>query len=286
MRELTRDGLNTMLSRFEALRVYSRQKIDFVREKRNLSEIEAAEALGMSKMLSASVAADGSSVTLDLEVVDIASGLLEGSDRVQGPPQRFMELQIDLALRALALLGVKPTPEQLKSLAAGRDNETLDAYRMLTDTLGEPTPPHAGEPEPPPPASPSGPAPGTGWLDWNATAYAQQEDEEALIRSLLERYGAALEAKSVDQLAALQVEMRDTQRASLARYFASAGDLHVRISNVDVLVEGDEAVATFTREDVFDDARSGRRMRLEVRISGLLVKEQNTWKIRGLRDPS
>jgi TolB-like protein len=285
MRELTRDGLNTILSRFEALRVYSRQKIDFVREKRNLSEIEAAEALGMSKMLSASVAADGTSVTLDLEVVDIASGLLEGAERVQGPPQRLMELQLDLALRALARLGVKPTPEELKAIAASRDNETLDAYRMLTDTLGEPTPPKGDEPEPPP-AAPSGPAPGTGWLDWNATAYAQQEDEETLIRSLLARYGAALEAKSIEQLAALQVEMRDSQRASLARYFASAGDLHVRISNIDVLVEGDEAVATFTREDVFDDARSGRRMRLEVRISGLLVKEQSTWKIRGLRDPS
>lgn len=285
MRELTRDGLNTILSRFEALRVYSRQKIDFVREKRNLSEIEAAEALGMSKMLSASVAADGSSVTLDLDVVDIASGMLEGSERVQGPPQRLMELQLDLALRALARLGVKPTPDELKAITASRDNETLDAYRMLTDTLGEPTPPRGNEPEPPP-AAPSGPAPGTGWLDWNATAYAQQEDQEALIRALLARYGAALEAKSIDQLAALQVEMGDSQRASLARYFASAGDLHVRISNIDVLVEGDEAVATFTREDMFDDARSGRRMRLEVRISGLLVKEQNTWKIRGLRDPS
>ena len=285
MRELTRDGLNTILSRFEALRVYSRQKIDFVREKRNLSEIEAAEALGMSKMLSASVAADGSSVTLDLDVVDIASGMLEGSERVQGPPQRLMELQLDLALRALARLGVKPTPDELKAITASRDNETLDAYRMLTDTLGEPTPPQVKEPETPP-AAPSGPAPGTGWLDWNATAYAQQEDQEALIRALLARYGAALEAKSIDQLASLQVEMGDSQRASLARYFASAGDLHVRISNIDVLVEGDEAVATFTREDIFDDARSGRRMRLEVRISGILVKEQNTWKIRGLRDPS
>src|SRR6185503_17202645 len=212
---------------------------------------------------------------LDLEVVDIASGLLEGSERVQGPPQRLMELQLELALRALARLGVKPTPEELKAIAASRDNETLDAYRMLTDTLGEPTPPRGDEPAPPP-AAPSGPAPGTGWLDWDASAYAQQEDQEGLIRALLARYGAALEAKSIDQLAALQVEMRDSQRASLARYFASAGDLHVRISNIDVLVEGDEAVATFTREDVFDDARSGRRMRLEVRISGILVKEQNT----------
>ena len=284
MRELTRDGLNTMLSKFDGLRVYSRQKIDFVREKRNLTEIEAAEALGMSKMLSATVATDGTSVTLDLDVVDIGSGLLEASERVQGPQQRFMELQIDLALRALERLGVRPTPDEMKAIAASRANETLDAYRMLTDTLGEPT--AGGEEEPPPSSAPSGPAPGTGWLDWNATAYAGQDDEEAAIHSLLTRYGAALEAKDIDQLATLQVEMRDTQRASLARYFASAADLHVRISNIDVLIEGTDAVATFTREDVFTDARSGRQMRLEVRISGILVKEQATWKIRGLRDPS
>src|SRR5207249_1171305 len=40
MRELTRDGLNTILREFGQLRVYARQKIDFVREKRGLTEIE------------------------------------------------------------------------------------------------------------------------------------------------------------------------------------------------------------------------------------------------------
>src|SRR5262249_56594144 len=38
MRELTRDALNTMLSKVTSLRVYSRQKIDFLREKRDLTE--------------------------------------------------------------------------------------------------------------------------------------------------------------------------------------------------------------------------------------------------------
>ncbi|HTD27368.1 MAG TPA: CHAT domain-containing protein, partial [Candidatus Elarobacter sp.] len=76
MRELTRDGLNTILREFGQLRVYARQKIDFVREKRGLTEIEAAETLGMSKMLSATIDTDGAVVTLDLEVVDVSSGLL------------------------------------------------------------------------------------------------------------------------------------------------------------------------------------------------------------------
>jgi len=84
----------------------------------------------------------------------------------------------------------------------------------------------------------------------------------------------------------LQVGMSDAQRASLQRYFDIAPDLHVRILDVDVAVEGDEALATFTREDSFTDRRSGRHMRLEVRISGILAKQDGEWKIRGLRDPS
>jgi len=54
---------------------------------------------------------------------------------------------------------------------------------------------------------------------------------------------------------------------------------------VDLAVEGDEALATFTREDTFVDVGSGRHMHLEVRISGILTKQQGAWKIQGLRDP-
>src|SRR5439155_1456116 len=182
MRELTRDGLNTILRKFDRLRVYARQKIDFVCEKRGLTEIEAAETLGMSKMLSATIDTDGAVVTLDLEVVDVSSGLLEASERVQGPQEKFMELQTQLAVAALCALGVEPTADQMQEIVASRGNETLDAYRLLRDTLGE-------------------------------------------------------------------------------------------------------ALATFTREDTFVDVGSGRHMRLEVRISGILTKQQGAWKIQGLRDP-
>src|SRR5262249_25450100 len=71
MRQLTRDGLNTVLGKFPPIKVYSRQKIDFLQEKDHLTEIEAAEKLRMSKMLSAGVAVEGKNVTLDLDIVDI-----------------------------------------------------------------------------------------------------------------------------------------------------------------------------------------------------------------------
>jgi hypothetical protein len=282
MRELTRDGLNTILREFGQLRVYARQKIDFVREKRGLTEIEAAETLGMSKMLSATIDTDGAVVTLDLEVIDVSSGLLEASERVRGPQEKFMELQTQLAIAALRALGVEPTADQVQAIVASRGNETLDAYRLLKDTLGEPVKKREA-PKPPPPTER---APGTSWFEWRGLAYAgEREGDDAAIQALLRQYAAALEAKRVDQLAGLQVEMGAAQRASLQRYFDIARDLHVRISDVDLAVEGDEALATFTREDTFIDVGSGRRMRLEVRISGILTKQQGAWKIQGLRDP-
>ena len=163
MRELTRDGLNTILSKFAPIKVFSRQKIDFVREKRGVSEIEAAEALGMQKMLMATVSLDRGEVLLELEVIDIQTGLLEGWERVQGPESQLMALQTDLAVRALRLLGLEPTPAQVESILASRGNETLNAYRMLTDTLGEPTPEAPAVPAPPTDGG-GDRAPGTSWL--------------------------------------------------------------------------------------------------------------------------
>ena len=283
MLELTRDGLNTVLSRVPAVRVYSRQKIDFLRERRQLSEIEAAETLGMSKMLSASVAVERGQVTLDLEVVDIASGLLQSADRVQGPEDRLIELQTELAVRALDALGVHPTEADLKAIVASRDSATLEAYRLLTDTLGEP-PREAPSPTPP---APMRPAPTSWWRGWDSSAWAEPADpDELAIRALLARYAKALETKSIAQLAALQLEMSDAQRASLERYFAIARDLRVAVTEVDVLVDGDEAVATFTRADDFVDAPTGRTMHLVVRVSGLLTRRPDGWRIRSLREPS
>jgi CHAT domain-containing protein len=283
MRELTRDSLNTILSKFPPIRVFSRQKIDFVREKRGLGEIEAAETLGMRKMISASVGVDGQLVTLDLDVVDIGSGLLETSERVQGPREQLMELETELALRALRALGVAPSAEEIRAVVADRGRDTLGLYRMFSDTLGDPPAPPPVEPPAERPPAPEDHS----WLEWGTAAWAQEPAaDEVAIRDLLTRYGTALSAKSVDQLAGLQVEMSQKQRDALARYFGTAPDLQVHILDVDVVVEGDEAIATFTRQDVFTDAGSGRHMRLEARVNGLLAKVGGVWKIRGLREPT
>jgi ketosteroid isomerase-like protein len=116
-------------------------------------------------------------------------------------------------------------------------------------------------------------------------AYAQAPDREQVdIRALFDRYAAAIQAKDAAALAALQLDMDDEQRASLARYFAIANELRVRVRDVDPLVDGDDAVVTFTREDSFTDAPSGRRLHLEVRVSGRLVRQGGRWKIKSLGD--
>src|SRR5439155_1686932 len=83
-----------------------------------------------------------------------------------------------------------------------RGNETLDAYRLLRDTLGEPV----KKREAPKPPRPGERAPGTSWFEGRGLAYAgEREGDDAAIHALLRQYAAALEAKRVDQLAGLQV---------------------------------------------------------------------------------
>jgi hypothetical protein len=60
-------------------------------------------------------------------------------------------------------------------------------------------------------------------------------------------------------------------RDGLRHYFQSAAHLQVQFSNLDIVVEGDEALATFTRSDDFVDAQSGLPVHLEVRVSNVLA---------------
>ena len=290
MRQLTRDELNTILGKFPPIKVYSRQKIDFLQEKDHLTQIEAAEKLKMSKMLSAGVAVDAKNVTLDLDIVDISTGLLEATERVVGPIDKLMDLENELALRALRALGVDPSKEQVDAILATRGNDTLDAYKLFVDTFGGDVGGGTGEKPAPAPAPehkhPVGaPAAGSGtsWLSWSSIAWAEEGDgDEAAIRALLNRYEAALTSRSVDQIAALQPDLTAADREKLNHYFSVAPDLKVQISNIEVTRSGDDALATFDRKDEFTDSKSGRKFALEHSL-GARVRKTPTgdWKIVG-----
>jgi ketosteroid isomerase-like protein/TolB-like protein len=278
MREFTRDGLNTVLSKAPKLKVFSKQKIDFVREKRGLSEIEAAEQLGIAKMISGTLSAREDKFVLELQVVDIQSGLLEDSERIEGAEAELVALQNRAAVNMVRAMNVVLSSDDVNRMFA-RTNDSLDSYKLLTETL-------VGSEE----QKPSEQKPhqsSDAWVPWVAIAYADEmKPDEAAVRQLLEKYRAALEAKDLDRLATVQEDLSEGQRQALLRYFDNAHGLKIQFSNLDILVEGDEALATFTRDDVFKDVRSGREMHLEVRMSSVLAKQAGGWRIRALKKPS
>lgn len=70
-------------------------------------------------------------------------------------------------------------------------------------------------------------------------------------------------------------------RSALESYLRSADDLRVELSDVVIDVDGDTALATFTRRDVFRDVETGREIRMELRVSNVLERRDGTWRIRG-----
>lgn len=66
----------------------------------------------------------------------------------------------------------------------------------------------------------------------------------------------------------------------LQHYFENAKQLVVRFSEAEVLVDGVQALATYTREDTFVDAHSGHNMHLKVRISSRLSKVGDRWVLQ------
>ena len=278
MSEFTRDGLTTVLSKY--VRTYATEKIDLLREKRGLSDIEAAEQLGITKMVSGTISTADQNVLLEVHVVDIMSGMLEAAEHMRGTEAQLVEMQNQAAIAVLKMLKIELSEPELKRLVNGRTNDDQEYLKLLTETMG-------GVNDKPSAPAPKPVGPNASWrLVWPATAYADDGGEQGAIQQLLERYRASLESKNVDQIAAIYVEMSPSMRDALTRYFATADELKISFSNYDILVEGTEAVATFTRNDEFKDARSGRDVHLEVRMSSVVTKQDSGWKIRGLRKPS
>lgn len=281
VKDNTRDGLNTLLSKVPRLRVFSREKIDFLRERRGLSEIEVAETLGIQKMIVGALAMEGRDVVLEARVVDIATGILDASESQKGDLRQLIDLQNRLASALLAALHVPLSAEERVQLFAKRTNETLDGYRRMADTFGEATGGAVPAPVPPKGRRSRLSWPGTAWA-----ADAAGDSSEDAIRAVLEAYREALQAKDVTAVAAVHVELPPEQREGFTRYFASADGLTVTLDDIDVLVDGDEALATFTRHDVFTDHSSGREMQLEVRLSSVVVQQDGRWLMRGVRKSS
>jgi ketosteroid isomerase-like protein len=217
-------------------------------------------------------------MALDVDGVDVAQdGLLEVTERVQGPRVDLIDLQTAIFFRILGGLGIVPTPDERARILSQRTNDMLDGYRMLMETLGDGGARPAGHDRP---SIEKRDSHGLPWPMSARAAHADDGDDEQAIRLVLARYARALAARDLATLATLQTATTPAQRAALERYFSHAEALDVRFTVVEILIEGDQALATYTREDRFTDTRSARPMELKVRISSRLAKRDGVWRLR------
>jgi ketosteroid isomerase-like protein/TolB-like protein len=280
MREALRDGLNTQLSSLSRVKVYSKEFLDFLVTRQGLSEIEVANRLNISKMLTGSFLAVSGTVKIDTHVVDVASGVIETSYTTTGPEERFLDLQNDVALGVVARLDLPVTEQERQALLARRETD-MEALRLLLESEG------AGRR---PPGTPSAsdttePEATSRWMHFSwwppsvAAAVDEGADDEERIRTLLERYRQAMQSGQVEALTSLYTELNADQRQAQERYFASVRDLEVGIAEIDIAVVGDEAVVSYTRTDRFVDRRTGRQMEIAVRLTKTLLRHEGEWKL-------
>ena len=272
-----RVAFNTELSKVRALHVYAPELIDRTASTRRTDQLSTAQELGIDRLVTGSFNVVGSTLRIDARIVDATSGLQEGSDSVQGELNQFFDLQKKLVLSMLRRLQVKLSPEEGSSIQ-NETNTNVDAYRLLLETEGVVEEPTAPTPAPPSPS-------GHSFFSLSAPAFGDEiaADVQAAVRAVVEEYRRALEHKDLDQLAALYVSFPPRQREALQTYLDNAVDFAVEFADVTVAPHGQDVAVSYTRRDRFVDKASGKPVRLEVRLTRVLVPEGGTWKITGGR---
>lgn len=265
-----RTGLNTQLSELSGVKVYSQAFLDFLMSHEQLSEIEVATRLGIEKMLTGTVLVVEDSVRVEAQIIDVASGLLEGAYAVDGTEKDFLTLENQVVLGIISKLDIPLSPDDEQRLAARRAVNP-DAFRRFLDAEGGTSVPL---PAPPPGARPQL-EPSSGYFGPRA-AFA--DDARTGVMALLEEYRRAIEARDVSALAAMYLRFVPEQRTFLERYFASVRDLRVRIDDVDVAVSGEDAVVSYTRVDDFVDIPTGRPQHLSLRVTRTLRRVDGRWR--------
>jgi TolB-like protein len=271
IRDAVRDALNTQLSELAGVRVYSREFLDFLMTRQGLSEVEAATKLGIEKMLSGVVSANGDALHVDTQIVNVGTGVIEGSFTRDGRRGDVLGLENEVVFGVVQKLGLHLSTDDEDRLAARRATD-VEALRRLMGVeggkaaLGAP-------PVIPRPAAPDD----SSWLGAGAAWAADADPAERDIVAFLERYRLATETGDVTALSTMYAIFTEAQRAALASYYAGVRDLRVAIDNVVIAVVGGEAVVSYSRADDFVDARSGRTMHVALRVTKTLARKDGAW---------
>ena len=99
------------------------------------------------------------------------------------------------------------------------------------------------------------------------------------IHHVLEQYRQAYVAKDLTLLDKVYDLLTPAQKEANVRYFQHTQDLQVRIRDVDITVRDNKAVVSYTREDQFVDAQSGKSIKLATRFTKLFVLLDGEWKM-------
>jgi TolB-like protein len=271
IRDAVRDALNTQLADLAGVRVYSREFLDFLMTRQGLSEVEAATRLGIEKILAGVVTVVGDDVHVDTQVVDIASGVIEGSFTRDGRRDDVLGLENEVVFGVVQKLGLRLTADDEGRLAARRATD-VGALRRLMGVEGGKAAlaPPPGVPRPPSPDGSRWIGPGNAWA-------ADADPAERDIVAFLERYRRATEAGDVRALATMYATFTEAQRAALASYYAGVRDLRVAIDNVVIAVVGGEAVVSYSRTDDFVDVLTGRPMHVALRVTKTVARKDGAW---------
>jgi uncharacterized caspase-like protein/TolB-like protein len=280
--EALRVAFNTELSKVRALRVYAPELIDRTAQAHRSDILATAQRLGIQRVVTGSYHVVGKTIRMDAAIIDTTTGVQEGSDSVEGHLSDFFALQKKLVLSMLHRLQVQVSPEEGSSIQK-ETNTNVDAYRLLLEAEGI-----VDVPTPSPSPQPQSRLELHRWfsgLHLAGRAFAEEPatDVTTEVRRVLEEYRRAHELKDLDRLAALYVSFSERQRKALREYLDNARDLTVELSDISVQPHEKDMVVSFTRRDHFVDKESGKPVRLEVRLTKVLVRENGQWKIAGAR---
>jgi len=269
-----RVAFDTELSKVRALKVYSPELMDHTTRIRGADSLYTARELGVERLVTGAFYVTGETLRIDARIIDAKSGVNEASDSVEGEIEDFFHLQKQLVLSMLRRLRVQVSAAEGESIQT-ETNTDVDAYRLLLESEGLlPAPPD--DEEKPEPRSQGGSM--RGWLDlFASSAFAAETPAEsdsaqdAAIAAFLGQLKQAIEAKDVTRVAELYASFSDRQKAALQAYMDAADNLTIEIDDVVVEREADATIVSFTRRDQFDDRKTGRQVRLEVRLTKMLV---------------
>ncbi len=277
-----RVAFDTELSKVNALRVFSPELIDHTSRVRGADSLYTARELGVARLVTGAFHVTGETLRIDARIVDTGSGMNEASDSIEGEIDDFFELQKSLVLSMLRRLRVQVSAAEGESIQT-ETNTDVDAYRLLLESEGLIAPAAETAPTPTPSDNAFG-----GWPSlFGAPAYAEEppppsppaDAQSEAIAAFLEALRVAIESRDADRVADSYLSFSDRQRAALQSYMDAADNLKIELDDISIAVEGPDLAVSFTRRDRFDDRKTGRQVRLEVRLTKILVVHDGTLKI-------